>query len=51
MGHPNFFEMFLHWLHPELDGRERKKITESYEKKIQDIERKSTIEHDNGISL
>ena len=51
MGHPNFFEMFLHWLHPELDGRERKKITESYEKKIQDMERKSTIEHDNGISL
>lgn len=51
MGHPNFFEMFLHWLHPELNGRERKKITESYEKKIQDIERKSTIEHDNGISF
>lgn len=53
MGHPNFFEMFLHWLHPELDQRERKKKVKEFTDYSQALEIKKAKqqEHDYDMHL
>lgn len=52
-GHPNFFEMFLHWLHPELDQRERKKKVKEFTDYSQALEIKKAKqqEHDYDMHL
>lgn len=40
-GHPNFFDMFLHWLHPDLSKEERHRYEKKFEQHTEALERQS----------
>lgn len=37
IGHPNFLEMFLHWLNPEIEKKERQRCAQMYEKHLDEL--------------
>ena len=45
IGHPNFFDMFLHWLHRDYDREERQRICKKFEEKLE-----QTLHMSRGIS-
>lgn len=51
MGHPNFFEMFLHWLHPDLDYQKRKEVLKGFTEYSERLAEERKQERDYGMHL
>ena len=50
-GHPNFFEMFLHWLHPDMDYRKRKEVMKGFTEYSERLAEERKQERDYGMHL
>lgn len=47
-GHPNMFEMFLHWLHPDKTSEETKNTVKEY---TEELKRENELSRDTDINL
>lgn len=50
-GHPNFFEMFLHWLKPDLEERKRKEIVKGFAEYSKKLAEERRQEREHGMEI